>query len=415
MNIVYPRAAGVLLFLMTVSGVSAIEPVSKTLISVEQNIRESNWECKGETHEGAEFSIIKSTLHGGKQEGVDIVTIDNGRLKMIVVPTRGMSILGVSMGPLRLGWDSPVREVVHPSLINLQDREGLGWLDGFNEWLVRCGLEFAGHPGIDTFRDNTGAISEQRLTLHGKIGNIPASEVTVSVEPGPPHILRLRGRVDEISFYGAALELQTEVSTTVGSHEFEIRDMVTNRGAESQEFEIIYHANFGPPLLESGASLVVPIRKVQPMNAVAAKSLQGFQQISGPVAGKKEEVFLIEPLSDSQGDTLVLLQNANRRLGCSVTYSLEQMPFLTIWKNTALPRSGYVMGIEPGTNYPFNRSVERKAGRLKKLSAGESAEFRLAYTLHSDEASVREAAERIAFLQEDFEPQVLPEPPGEGN
>ena len=415
MNIVYPRAAGVLLFLMTVSGVSAIEPVSKTLISVEQNIRESNWEYKGETDGGAEFSIIKSTLHGGKQEGVDIVTIDNGRLKMIVVPTRGMSILGVSMGPLRLGWDSPVREVVHPSLINLQDRDGLGWLDGFNEWLVRCGLEFAGHPGIDTFRDNTGAISEQRLTLHGKIGNIPASEVTVSVEPGPPHILRLRGRVDEISFYGAALELQTEVSTTVGSHEFEIRDMVTNRGAESQEFEIIYHANFGPPLLESGASLVVPIRKVQPMNAVAAKSLQGFQQISGPVAGKKEEVFLIEPLSDPQGDTLVLLQNANRRLGCSVTYSLEQMPFLTIWKNTALPRSGYVMGIEPGTNYPFNRSVERKAGRLKKLSAGESAEFRLAYTLHSDEASVRGAAERIAFLQEDFEPQVLPEPPGEGN
>ena len=123
------------------------------------------------------------------------MTIDNGRLKMVVVPTRGMSILGVTMGPLRLGRDSPVREVVHPSLINLHDREGLGWLDGFNEWLVRCGLEFAGHPGIDTFRDNTGATSERRLTLHGKIGNIPASEVTVSVKPGPSPIIRLRGRV----------------------------------------------------------------------------------------------------------------------------------------------------------------------------------------------------------------------------
>ncbi len=415
MNRFDPRAASALLVLIAACGASAAEPVSETLISVEENIREWNWEYKGEAEQGTEFSIIKSVLHGGKQEGVDVVTIDNGRLKMVVVPTRGMSILGVTMGPLRLGWDSPVREVVHPSLINLHDREGLGWLDGFNEWLVRCGLEFAGHPGIDTFRDNTGATSERRLTLHGKIGNIPASEVTVSVEPGPPPIIRLRGRVDEISFYGGALELQTQISMVVGSREFEIRDVVTNRGAESQEFEVIYHANFGPPLLESGASLAVPIRKVQPMNATAAKSLEGFQQISGPVAGKKEEVFLIEPLSDPQGETLVLLQNANKKLGCSVKYSLGQMPFLTIWKNTALPRSGYVMGIEPGTNYPFNRSVERKAGRLQKLSAGESAEFKLTYTLHTNEASVQEVAQQIAFLQEDFEPQVLAEPPGKGN
>jgi hypothetical protein len=48
---------------------------------------------------------------------------------------------------VRLGWDSPVKEVVHPQFINLQSRGGLGWLEGFNEWMVRCGLEWAGHPG----------------------------------------------------------------------------------------------------------------------------------------------------------------------------------------------------------------------------------------------------------------------------
>src|SRR2546425_4718770 len=34
----------------------------------------------------------------------------------------------------------------HPKLINLQARGGLGWLDGFNEWLCRCGLENNGQP-----------------------------------------------------------------------------------------------------------------------------------------------------------------------------------------------------------------------------------------------------------------------------
>ena len=400
-----------MLLLYGVSQALGIEPVAKQLISVEDNIRVAHWDYQAKTDDGYRLSVIKSVLHGGKQEGVDIITIDNGRMRIVIVPTRGMSILGVTMGPLRLGWDSPVREVVHPSLIDLHDRGGLGWLDGFNEWLVRCGLEFAGHPGIDTFRDNTGAESERMLTLHGKIGNIPASEVEVTVGAEPPYRIAVRGRVNERSFYGAALELTTEISTSAGSHQFEIRDVITNQAAEPQEYEVIYHANYGPPLLEKDAVLSVPIRRVQPMNDFAAKSLQGFEKVSGPVAGKKEEVFLIEPLSDAEGNTQVLLHNANKTLGCSVKYSVDQLPFLTIWKNMALPRSGYVMGIEPGTNYPFNRSVERRAGRLKKLAAGDTAVFKLTYGLYTQPDAVKRVAQEISFLGEDFTPNVISAPP----
>jgi murein DD-endopeptidase MepM/ murein hydrolase activator NlpD len=60
------------------------------------------------------------------------------------------------MGDVYLGWNSPVKEVVHPRLINLQSRGGLGWLEGFNEWMVRCGLENNGHPGVD-FGERLGA------------------------------------------------------------------------------------------------------------------------------------------------------------------------------------------------------------------------------------------------------------------
>ena len=86
---------------------------------------------------GVRWSINKRTLHGGKQEGVDLIEVDNGKLQFRVIPTRGMSVLDVKLGDVRLGWNSPVKEVVHPSHINLHDRGGLGWLDGFNEWLAR--------------------------------------------------------------------------------------------------------------------------------------------------------------------------------------------------------------------------------------------------------------------------------------
>ena len=133
-----------------------------------------------------DWSITKQTLHGGKQEGVDLITVDNGKIRFSVIPTRGMGVLQASMEDVVLGWDSPVKEVVHPQFIRLEDRGGLGWLEGFNEWMVRCGLEGNGHPGTDRFINNVGDEATMDLTLHGKIANIPASEVEVVIDRHPP-------------------------------------------------------------------------------------------------------------------------------------------------------------------------------------------------------------------------------------
>jgi hypothetical protein len=110
------------------------------------------------------FGIAQRTLHGGRQEGVELIEVDNGRMKISVIPTRGMSILRVESGDVTLGWTSPVDQIVNPAFIDLDSRGGLGWLDGFNEWLVRCGFEWAGHPGTD---------DGKLLTLHGRTGNTP--------------------------------------------------------------------------------------------------------------------------------------------------------------------------------------------------------------------------------------------------
>ncbi len=272
------------------------------------------------------WSVRKTTLHGGKQEGVELITIDNGKLLITLVPTRGMSVLEARSGDLRLGWDSPVKEVVHPQFISLESRGGLGWLEGFNEGLVRCGLEFAGHPGLDEFVDNTGARAEMVLTLHGKVGNIPASEVEVLVDRSPPHRIRVRGVVHERLFFGPKLELAAEVSTVAGSDTFRVDDAVTNRGGSSQEFQLIYHANYGPPLLEKGATVVAPVEEVAPMNDHAAKSIGQYGTYDGPTAGFVEQVYLVNPLADARGRTSVLLRNAKRDRGASISWSSRDSP-----------------------------------------------------------------------------------------
>src|ERR1700751_4493019 len=79
------------------------------------------------------FSVRMRTLHGGRQEGVCIVDIDTGAMKISVVPKRGMNGLEAVARNVRIGWNSPVSEVVNPAFIALNGRAGLGWLERFNE------------------------------------------------------------------------------------------------------------------------------------------------------------------------------------------------------------------------------------------------------------------------------------------
>src|SRR5437870_5014081 len=100
------------------------------------------------------WSISKRVLRGGLRDGVDVIEVHNGALGFTIVPTRGMGIWKGNYRGLALGWDSPVRGPVHPKFVNLLDRGGLGWLNGFDEWIVRCGLDSNGAPGDDVAFDN---------------------------------------------------------------------------------------------------------------------------------------------------------------------------------------------------------------------------------------------------------------------
>jgi hypothetical protein len=359
----------------------------------------------------AQWSVTKTVLEGGKQEGVELLTLDNGKLKITVIPTRGMGVFDIRMGNLRLGWDSPVKEVVHPSHIDLESRGGLGWLEGFNEWMVRCGLEFAGHPGTDEFINNTGGTAILDLTLHGKIQNIPASSYEISVDTEPPHRIRISGTVYEKFFNGPKLKLVTEISTVPGADTFQISDKLTNEGSFPQEFQLIYHGNYGSSILEEGSMVYAPTKSVTPMNEHAGKAIANWRTYKGPTPGFIEEVYLLEPLSDANSSSLALLTNAAGDQATSIRWNVTELPYLTVWKNTASQEDGYVTGIEPATSYPFNRKVERKYGRVPRISPGDTRSFTLNFGIHLGKESVDELIAEATQMQITAEIKINSEPP----
>src|SRR5262249_37803204 len=155
----------------------------------------------------------------------------------------------------------------------------------------------------------------------------------------------------------------TEVSTVPGSDTFRIRDTVINKGSQPQEFQILYHYNFGKPLLGDGAKMHVPVERVTPYNANAAKAVKSWNTFAGPAPGYVEQVYLMRPLADKGGRVNVLLHNPKGDQGVLLQYAKKELPYLTLWKNTGNDDDGYVIGIEPGVSFPNMRKVERDAKR----------------------------------------------------
>jgi hypothetical protein len=339
-----------------------------------------------------DFLVRKRRLHGGLSEGVDEIRVEQGKFGVSILPTRGMSIWKAWYDGQEIGWRSPVRGPVHPQFVPLSEPSGLGWLDGFDELLVRCGLESNGAPEFDE--------ETQRLKypLHGRVGNRPAQEVQVSVD-NESGAITVRGVVEETRFHFFKVRMTSEISIPAAEPAIQIRDLVENLSASPAEAQILYHVNFGLPLLDGGARVIAPAKRVVPRNEHAAKSVKSWDSYQAEQAGFEEQVYFLELFADASHRTQVLLKNAHGTQGASLVYDTRPLPYFTVWKNTTAAPDGYVTGLEPGTNFPNPRSFEGEKGRVAKLAGGGKTTFDLRLVWHPDESSVQQAEAAVKKLQ----------------
>lgn len=348
------------------------------------------------------FQIQKKTLRGGLQDGVDLLQIHNGRLKVDLLPTRGMSLWRGEIGGESIGWKSPVRGPVHPGFVDLGEPSGLGWLDGFDEWMVRCGLESNGAPEFD---DNGHLV----YPLHGRIGNRPAQHVSVHVDSDEEMIL-VRSVVEETRFHFFKVQLVTELTTRFGESAVHIHDRVRNLSASPTEVQVLYHANYGQPLLDAGSTVVAPLKTVVPRNAHAASGVDNWSNYAAAEAGFEEQVYFLQLLSDADGFTRMMLKNAHGTRGASIRYKTDTLPCFTVWKNTTAQEDGCVTGLEPGTNYPNTRGYEGSQGRTVALDGLGEVDFQISFSFQQSEEEVRGVENVIGQIQGDIQPEVFREP-----
>jgi hypothetical protein len=341
---------------------------------------------------GGEFRLRFTRLENGPSAGVEVLEIATGKFHVAILPTRGMSLWKAWCDGWELGWQSPVHGPIHPSLVRFEDPSGLGWLDGFDEFVVRCGLESNGAPEFD---------SNGKLVypLHGRIGNIPAHSLEVLADPESGS-LRVVGKTAENRFLIRSLELRTEYLFRVNENSFDCTDTVSNPSTRPSSMQLLYHINLGSPILDEGSRISIALEEIAPRDGRAAEGIDGWDVYSGPTEGYAEQVYLTRPKPDQDGWANAVLYTAESSRGVLVGFHTNTLPFFNLWKNTAAEADGYVTGLEPATGFPNPRSFEERNGRLVPLAAGESKIFRWRMSCLASPAEVQDALQHIASLQE---------------
>jgi hypothetical protein len=348
-----------------------------------------------------DFHVEFYQMRHGLSDGVRVLRIHGIGWSSTWIPTRGMGLAEVHLGKFRFGWQSPVRGPVHPHWVPLMEPSGLGWLDGFDELLVRCGISSNGAP---QFADN----GRLELPLHGRIANLPATTLELDLD-GEGNLV-VFSQVVESRFHFDKWLLQSTMRLSPRQARIEIRDQVSNLSAQTRESQMLYHFNIGQPLLDEGSRVHVPCERVVPRNPLSAANIDSWPTVAAPKAGSAEQVYFCKPIADSDGKSTAVLRNADQTHAARIDFGVASLPYFNLWKNSAAPEDGYVVGMEPATNFPNPKRFESQHGRTVSLPADGSVTYELTLAFSDRASEVVEWCNRVDEIQRQTTCALAPAP-----
>jgi hypothetical protein len=300
----------------------------------------------------------------GKARGMRVADVWTGSgLRFTVWLDRALDIGPAEFAGKPLAW-------LHPALGTSAQYEpaAFGWLRTFGGGLVTtCGLTFFGQAEKDKGED---------LGLHGRISHIPAEQVSVHTGwQGDNYILSIEGQARQSVLFGENLLLTRRISTALGATSFLIEDTVRNEGYRSAPHMLLYHCNFGFPVVSPESELQVNDESIGARDAATQAGLDRHTHFEPPVEAYREQVFFHKPCPDALGLVTASLINRALNFGAFVRYRAAELPALSQWKN--MGAGEYVCALEPCTVHETPRTLLREQSNLKMLEPGEEIHYLL--------------------------------------
>ena len=314
-------------------------------------------------------------FNDGPARGVRAFDLDNGRgVALTVLADRGLDIAGLAYRGRQTAFLSKTG-VRSPSLYT--EDGARGFLRQFYAGLLTtCGLSYAG-----------AACKEdgQGYGLHGPFSNTPAGRVAADMAyEGDEAVLRLSGEIRQSEVFGDNLVMKRVLRLETERDVLHIEDTVENQGFFTSPLMLVYHVNFGYPMLDEGARVYTSAKAVAPRDETAKGGMDRWNVMDEPTAQRPEECFFH---TGQPGDAFAMLHNEKLGVAAVVRFDGEKLPLLCEWK--CMREGDYALGLEPTTSGVLGRAAARRDGSLTFLQPGESRTFRLSLEFTGDEGAIR--------------------------
>ena len=299
--------------------------------------------------------IREARLLHGRGEDVQVAEFYNAAgLRFTVVPDRCMDLYDLSYKGVNLSFQTK-NGLVSPQAVSPSRGEfAEQWSGGA---LVTCGL---GNVGGQAGQGGT-------FPTHSRIGSVPAKTFgTETFWDGERYILRASGEIHQTRLYSRHLSIRRTVETELNSKTIRLHDVITNFEAEDEPFMLLYHCNFGYPLLQADSLVKVSEATVLPQNAMSTDP----EHMLPPMDGRGEELYLRTDFGSGRAGGV--LYNERLELGVYVRFDTSTLPNMLEWKN--MKSHDYVLALEPCNTCCLNRDEAREAGKIAVLGAYSSIE-----------------------------------------
>jgi hypothetical protein len=304
--------------------------------------------------------IRNLTLNDGNENGVRAVEVRSGTgFRFVVLPDRGMDISEADHAGRSLCWRSSTGDVA-PAFF---EPTGRGWLRGFfGGLLTTCGLTYVGPSGTD---------EGETLGQHGRITYIPARNVQADGEwQGDEYVMWVQGKVSETTSVTPKLTMARKISTRLGANSVTVEDTIENEGHTSSPFMMLYHLNFGFPLVSGDTLLLSPTKSVVTVGRQKVTQPDLYRRFQDPTPGFQELVFRHEVVPAADGYvTAALINKGLVPFGAYVRYRWKELPHLWEWK--MLAQGVYTVAMEPANCWIEPRAEARQRGELQFLEPGQ--------------------------------------------
>lgn len=233
--------------------------------------------------------------------------------------------------------------------------------------------------------DNAGSACEVEgvsYPTHGNLNLTQAETYTIhKYWEEDRYFVECEGQVRSSAIFGENLLLKRRIRIQAGVSKIFIKDEIINEGYTDTDYMLLYHCNFGYPVVSDASMVVSNHQSIEYLDEASKEIGRNAKELDKPLPGRPQSAFI---RSDAKGGRVrSAICNPDLKLGVYVECEESQLDKFCQWVNLA--SADYAVGLEPAKNLPYGRKSAVEENSMIHMKAREIQETELEIGILSGE------------------------------